>query len=74
MPDMQTMKAKKLMVKTLENETIDGTEFRVILIHDVENEGDKTTVYVDASSNAVTKVEQVIPAMNNAVMTMELEK
>lgn len=74
MPDMSTMKAKNVVVKLAETETVEGVEYRVIELVNVENESDKTTLYVDATSNTLTKVEQVIPAMNNAVMVMELEK
>lgn len=72
MLDMTAMKTKSVVVKPLDNETIDGNEYRVVVLHDATNESDKTTLYVDAATSEVRKLEQVIPAMNNAVMTMEL--
>lgn len=68
--DFNTMKAKTVEVKSNGEETLDGVDCHKIQITDYYNEADVTNIWVNKANNEVIKIEQVIPAMNNAVMTI----
>jgi len=64
--DVTSMKMKPVKVTMLDPEVIEDVEYDVILTHDVENENDKTTTWVNKETRAVLKSIQISPQMNNA--------
>lgn len=68
-PDLATMKAKQNKISVPEKETVDGKEYLKVHIKGVENENERTTLWINAEDNSVLKMEQVVPAMQNAVIT-----
>jgi dienelactone hydrolase len=64
--DVTSMKMKPVKIKMLDTEMIDDVEYDVILVHDLENENDKTTTWVNKETRAVHKSIQISPQMNNA--------
>lgn len=68
--DFNTMKGKTIEVKANGEETLEGVACKKIQIVDYYNESDVTDIWVSMDNNEVLKIEQIIPAMNNAVMTI----
>ncbi len=76
--DVQTQKVKLKQVKVAGTEkvtvpagTFDSTKLEVT---SAEGEGGQTTLWVDPATRQVVKSVSVIPQMNGAVLTSELEK
>jgi hypothetical protein len=69
MPDMMTMKNKSISIKYI------GLENNLHKVEAVsqENENDKTTFWIDTTLKMARKMEVVMPAMGNAILTMELK-
>ncbi|MCA1752987.1 MAG: prolyl oligopeptidase family serine peptidase, partial [Flavobacteriales bacterium] len=68
-PDLASMSAKQSKIHVAETETVDGVDYLRVNITGVENENDRTTVWINAKDHSVLKMEQVVPAMQNAVIT-----
>ncbi len=69
MPDMMTMKNKTISIKYI------GLENNLHKVEAVsqENENDKTTFWIDTTLKMARKMEVIMPAMGNAILTMELK-
>ena len=67
--DVTSMKMKPMKVIPSGSEEIDGVEYDIILSHDVENESDKTTIWVNKETRSILKSVQISPQMNNAEIT-----
>ncbi len=67
--DIMSMKMKPIRVKLAGEDTIDDVAYRLIELVDLENENEKTTIWVNNENNNFQKLEQLVPAMNNAVIT-----
>jgi hypothetical protein len=68
-PDLASMSAKQSKIEVAEIETVDGVDYFRVNITGVENENNRTTVWINAGDHSVLKMEQVVPAMQNAVIT-----
>jgi hypothetical protein len=66
---MMTMKNKTISIKYI------GLENNLHKVEAVsqENENDKTTFWIDTTLKMARKMEVVMPAMGNAILTMELK-
>jgi hypothetical protein len=69
-PDMMTMKAKKVLLTVKDPEKIGDKNYHVVEVVSHENEADKTTYWINTATKSADKIVQVIPAMQNAVMTI----
>jgi hypothetical protein len=69
-PDMTTMKAKQVKMTVDGNETVNGKDCVVVKVVSTENDQDKLTLWVNPKSGSAEKMEQMIPAMANAKMTI----
>ncbi len=68
-PDMMTMKSKKVILTVKNMDKIGDKTYHVVEVVSHENEADKTTYWINQSTKLADKIVQVIPAMQNAVMT-----
>ncbi len=64
--DMSTMKTKQQHLKVLGK---DGENWK-IQITNTDNEAEKTLVWINPTLKMADKIEQIIPAMGNALMTI----
>ncbi len=64
--DMSTMKTKQKHLKVLGK---DGENWK-IQITNTDNEAEKTLVWINPTLKMADKIEQIIPAMGNALMTI----
>ena len=71
--DAQTQKLKKMILKVTGNETVNGINTTMVSVVNDENENDAVTFYVDLAKKMAIKSVQVIPAMMNAKLTVELQ-
>lgn len=71
--DVMTMKAKQMVLNVLGKESWNGIETLKVSIVNADQEQEKTTLWIDPLRKLAVKVEQVIPSLNNAVMTIELK-
>jgi dienelactone hydrolase len=71
--DFSIMKSKTLEVSNEGEETIGGVVYHKTALVDYYNEADKTVIWADAAG-VVLKTESVVPAMNNAVVTVTRKK
>jgi hypothetical protein len=71
--DAQTQKLKKMILKVTGNETIRGINTTVVSFVNDENENENATYYIDLDKKMAVKTVQIIPAMMNAKLTMELQ-
>ena len=69
-PDMMTMKAKKVVLTVKDPEKMGDKSYHVVEVVSHENEADKTTYWINTATKSADKIVQVIPAMQNAVMTI----
>lgn len=72
MPDAMNMKVKEVFLNVLNEEKIDEKETWKVTIISVENNKDKTTLWIDKATKKALKTEQIVPAMGNAIMTLKL--
>lgn len=76
--DMQSQKIKLMQLKVIgvEKLTVPAGTFDALKLEvtSAEGEGGKTTIWVEKETRKVLKVSSVIPQMNGAVFTSELEK
>lgn len=70
-PDMTTMKAKQVSITVSGKEKIGSLECWKIEMTSTDNAADKTTFWIDPKSGSALKMVSVIPAMGNAVMTIQ---
>ena len=68
-PDMMTMKSKKVVLTVKDSEKMGDKSYHVVEVVSHENEADKTTYWINTATKMADKIVQVIPAMQNAVMT-----
>jgi dipeptidyl aminopeptidase/acylaminoacyl peptidase len=59
---------------TVDEETVDQRECLKVTIADVENAKAKSTVWIDKKTNQVFRTEQILPELNNAVLTKSLKQ
>lgn len=71
--DLATMKTKQYVLKVLGKEKINNIETWKVNLYNADQNNDKTIFWIDPSRKMATKMEQTIPALNNAVMLMELK-
>ena len=69
-PDIMRMKAKKVILTVKDSEKMGDKTYHVVEVVSHENEADKTTYWINTATKMADKIVQVIPAMQNAVMTM----
>lgn len=69
MPDMMTMKAKKVSLTCTGQESLDDKTYHVVEVVGHDNQNDKTTYWINTETKMADKIVQVIPAMQNATMT-----
>ncbi len=65
MPDIMTMKPKQVIL-TVKDDGI----YNIVEVVNHENENEITTYFINKSSKVADKIIQVMPAMQNAVMTI----
>ncbi len=67
--DLSSMKLEKVQLQVEGVEVVDGKNYLKVLIRNLENPADKTTLWLDSETKEVQRSEQVMPAMGNAVLT-----
>ena len=67
---MMAAKAKNMILNVTGTETINGVNYWVVEVTNHENDSDKTTYYIHPENKSADKIVQILPAMQNAVMTM----
>ena len=70
-PDMATMKAKQVKISVTGMETIKTDECVKVEMVSTDNASDKTTFWINPKTLSADKIVSVMPAMGNAVMTIE---
>lgn len=70
----QKVEVKQLTVASRESVTVPAGTFDAWKVEIKGEDGALTTLWVDAASRQVAKITAVLPAMNGAVLTAELEK
>jgi hypothetical protein len=70
-PDITTMKAKQVKISVTGKETIKTDECVKVEMVSTENASDKTTFWINPKTLSADKMVSVMPAMGNAVMTIE---
>jgi dipeptidyl aminopeptidase/acylaminoacyl peptidase len=70
--DMQIFKIKFVSIENKGDENKDGVACAVYEITDATNKNEKSTYYFNKATGVLIFAESVIPAMNNAVVTMKL--
>ena len=70
-PDMTTMKAKQVKISVTGKETIKTDECVKVEMVSTDNATDKTTFWINPKTLSADKMVSVMPAMGNAVMTIE---
>jgi hypothetical protein len=70
-PDLGTMKAKQVKISVASKEVYKSTECWVVEMVSTENANDKTTFWINPKTLSADKIVSVMPAMGNAVMTIE---
>lgn len=69
-PDIMSMKAKKVVLTSKGFEEMNGIAYRLIEVTNYNDENDKVTYWINPVTGMADKMVQVIPAMQNAVMTI----
>jgi len=67
--DMQTMQSKQVKLMVEGKEKVNDTECWKVVVTAVENENDRSTMWINPTDNCAEKVEQIVPAMGNATVT-----
>lgn len=70
MPDASKASVDSYRLKVVGAEDLDGKKCLQVEISNLENEAQKTTLWIDQQSRAVQRVTQVLPAMANAKITI----
>ena len=71
--DAATMKTKQNVLTVTGKENYKGIEVWKLSSVNPENANDKTILWIDPIKKIAVKMEQTLPALNNAVMTAELK-
>ena len=71
--DAASMKPKQIVLTVLGKENIKGVETWKVSTVNAEQSGDKAILWIDPVKKIAVKMEQTMPALNNAVMTAELK-
>ncbi len=69
-PDIMTMKAKKVTLTVKGKEDMNGVAYQKVEVVNQDNAQDITTYWIHPDTKAADKMVQVIPAYQNAVMTI----
>jgi len=69
-PDIMTMKAKKVTLTVKGKEDMNGFAYQKVEVVNQDNAQDITTYWIHPDTKAADKMVQVIPAYQNAVMTI----
>lgn len=69
MADMSTMKPKQVKLSVDGKEKVNDVDCWKVNISSFENESDKSTFWINPKDKCAEKIEQVMPAMGNAVIT-----
>ncbi len=69
MPDMTAMKPKQVKIAVTGTEDISGVEHTIVEIVSLDNEMDKTTMWINPLVGDASKMVQILPAMANAKLT-----
>lgn len=69
-PDIMTMKAKKVTLTVKGKEDMNGVAYQKVEVVNQDNALDITTYWIHPDTKAADKMVQVIPAYQNAVMTI----
>jgi len=69
MADMTTMKAKQVSLAVDGKEEVNGVQCWKVVVASLENENDRTTLWINPEAKYAEKMEQIIPAMANATVT-----
>jgi len=70
-PDMTSMKAKQVKISVIGTETVKTVECVKVEMVSTDNASDKTTFWINPQTLSADKMVSVMPAMGNAVMTVE---
>jgi hypothetical protein len=71
MPDFASNKVSSYRLKCEGTASIEGKECLKVVIANVENTAERTVIWFDAKSRSPLQIEQVIPALQNATLTMK---
>ncbi|MEO7263728.1 MAG: prolyl oligopeptidase family serine peptidase, partial [Ferruginibacter sp.] len=71
--DGQVQKLKKIILKVTGNEMVNGINTTVVSLVNDDNANETTTLYIDPAKKMAIKLEQVLPAMMNARLTLSLQ-
>lgn len=69
-PDAITAKAKQVNLKVVGTEKVNNADCFKVEIVSVENPADKVTMWINPTTKSAEKIEHILPAMGNAVMTI----
>ncbi len=72
--DLTAMKVETAQLKVEGSDSIDNQELLKVVITNVANPAQKTTLWLDPKTKTVVRTEQVLPQMGNAVLSKTLEK
>lgn len=68
MDDMATMKAKQYKMHVAGTESLNGKDYWKVDLVATENESEKTMLWINKETNMTDRIEQVAPAMGNAII------
>ena len=71
--DGQSQKLKKMILTVGAGEMVGSANTSVVTVANDENAKDATVYYIDPAKKIAVKTEQIIPAMMNAKITMQLQ-
>lgn len=71
--DATTMKTKQVILSVTGREKVNGVDTWKVNVVSADNENDISTLWIDPLRKMAVKIVQTIPAMNNAVVTMQLK-
>ena len=72
--DIQSMKAKLIIVEFIGEKEIEGIKCDVIEVTDANNKKEKATYYFTNNRKVLHYMESVVPSMQNAKITLRLKK
>jgi dipeptidyl aminopeptidase/acylaminoacyl peptidase len=72
--DIQSMKAKFVTVEYIGEKEFEGEKCQVMEVTDANNKKEKSTYYFINNNSVLYFMESLVPAMNNAKITMRLSK
>lgn len=69
-PDMMTMKSKKVTLMAKGKEEMNGNMYHKVEVSSIDNPADIVTYWINSTTKQADKMVQIMPAMQNAVITM----